>query len=98
MLKINPSLMNLSSLEPCQVSYRLSSGLSKNRNSSSLVSLRKDRRQMESEAASLANRVSLLNKEEEKIWRNIDLARTKAHEGAILRRLSSKKSPEVYIS
>jgi len=62
----------------------------------SLVAVKKDRRQLEANAQALANRIGLLQKEEAKIWSNLEKAKIKAKEAFFMRRRDQAKMREVY--
>lgn len=58
------------------IPYTLDTSVSRVRESKSLAAIQKERKRVESDIASLSNRVSVLQKEEEKIWKNIHIAKT----------------------
>jgi len=67
----------------------------RSRTQRSLVSIKKDRRQLETNAQALANRIGLLQKEEAKIWSNLEKAKIKAKEAFLMRRRDQVKLREV---
>ena len=70
-------------------------GIAKVRDHKSLVALRKSRRQIDSDAQALANRIALLQKEEAKLVKNIAVANSKAQEFYILKKREADRSREV---
>lgn len=58
-------------------------------------SIRKSRRQLESDAVSLANRIFILQREEAKLVKNVEVANAKTQELYIMKKREAERSQEV---
>ena len=61
----------------------------------SLLSLQKSRKQMETDAQTLANRIQLLQREETQIWRSLEMAKTRAREVYLHKKRTIGREQEV---
>ncbi len=64
----------------------------------SLMAVKRGRKQAEGEAVALANRIALLQKEEAKIWSNVEQAKMRSKEAYISQRRNGESTVLVSIS
>lgn len=71
--------------------------LSKDQGQTPNITIKKSRRQIEHDAQALSNRIALLQKEESKIWRNLELAKVKAQEVYLMKKREAERNKEVVL-
>lgn len=82
-------------LEPGQISYN-SNAASPGLRSSRPLAITKGRKDMEANAKSVANRLFILKKEEENLWRSIELAKMKTKEAYMSKLKDAERAQEVH--
>lgn len=81
-------------LDPSQISYNYNSDSPQIRSSRPLA-ITKGRKDIEANAKSVANRLFILKKEEEYLWRSIELAKMKTKEAYMSKLKDAERAHEV---